>query len=358
MSIKNYTRYLISIILLMFFLCPSAQAKFASGVIPEDAVCLILVKVKKDDQGIQWVLDSYKRWILKEKVGPDANKVIKDFNILEFDEIAMGLIHRGQAKPSYLVVGDMNDSNASITFKYKNLNLKLNIKERDEVKGLQHGIVRALMDHTINDRDRVEDDDGIVFSRQREEEGKISSYAFVNNRVILGSGYGLVKEARKATIDMKDNTRQRISLLKFLKNADGKEDGYIFVDNKDGYLANQAEKRGSRLRIPILVSGASIDSVGAFFDFVDRDSIKVRIVAQAKDPAAVDTIEVDARFLTEFYRRKLMTEKIDCVYSIEKKEDSVVVNMDIKNIEPFLKKILKVDTLTEVEKKDTAGVKK
>lgn len=322
-----------------------------SETIPDNAVCLLVVKIKSTDPGIAWILNAYKKWFMREKFGREVNSVVEDFNVLEFDEIAAGLLLSESGKPQYLAIGDMTKDNATVTFKYKDMNLKLKIKEREDVKGLQQGIVKALMDQWMDDKEKNEDTDGIVFSRKRAQKGDISAYTFVNNRVILGSDVGLVKAAKRESEGTVNRPAQKDILVQFLTYLDQDNDGYLFIDNKTGYLTNFARKKEALWHIPVLISGDVIDSLGIAFNIIDSNSAAAQAVFQARDASKLDLIESDARFMAEFSRRKLMQEKIDCVYDIETKGTAVVVNFKLNNIEPCIKTLLKLDTKDEQERK-------
>jgi hypothetical protein len=315
-----------------------------SDTIPDDAVCLMVVKVKSTDPGIAWILNTYKKWFMHEKLGKEVNNIVEDFNVLEFDEIAGGLLLNENGKPQYLAVGDMAKESATVTFKYKDMNLKLKIKEREEVKGLQQGIVKALMEQWFDDKDKYEDDGGIVISRRRAEKGEVSVYAFVDNRVIVGTDYGLVKEAKRVSEGALGRAGRKDIYARFLTSVDQDTDGYLFIDNRAGYLTTFARKKESLWHLPVLISGDDIDALGVLFNIIDSDSADVRAIFQGRDPAKLDLIESDARFMAEFARRKLMLEKVDCVYDVVQRDLTVIVHFTLRNIEPYVKNLLRVDT--------------
>lgn len=333
----------IPMLLAFLSIAGATYAAAPSETIPDDAVCLLVVKVKSTDPGIAWILNAYKKWFMHEKFGREVNSIVEDFNVLEFDEIAAGLLLNESGKPQYLAIGDMTKDNATVTFKYKDMNLKLKIKEREDVKGLQHGIVKALMDQWMDDKEKNEDTDGIVFSQKRAQKGDISAYTFVNNRVILGSDVGLVKEAKQGSEGTVSRHGQKDILVRFLKYLNQDTDGYLFIDNKTGYLTNFARKKEALWHIPVLISGDAIDSLGIVFNIIDSNSAVAQAVFQAHDASKLDLIESDARFMAEFSRRKLMQEKIDCAYDVERKEAAVIVNFQLNNIEPCIKTLLKLD---------------
>ncbi|MDP8261848.1 MAG: hypothetical protein P9M13_00915 [Candidatus Ancaeobacter aquaticus] len=321
-----------------------AQAESPSYTLPEKAVCVLMLKVKSDDPGIHAILDKYKKWFLNEKLGADARTVVEDFNVLEFDEIALGLIPDEKGKPTYLAIGDMSEKDASVTFKYKNVNLKLNIKERKDEKGLQQGIIKALLDTWLDDSDIRKDDEGILYSKLRESRGEISSYAFFKNRVIIGSNYGIVKEAKTRSLPGAIIGSQKKNYAEFLRNLDKNDDGYFYIDNKSGYFTNFIRVREEVLRIPLLLSGDVIEFLGIFFDIVNKNAINARILFQGKNEESLKKIVVDARFMAEFFKRKMLVDNIGCTYRIVKRGNAVIVKIKLNNVEPLLNKLLKVQS--------------
>jgi len=332
-------------VLLALLAVPAAAfALSPSETIPDDAVCLLVLRVKSSDPGIAWILNAYKKWFMHEKFGREVNNIVDDFNVLEFDEVAAGLLLNESGKPQYLAIGDMTKDNATVTFKYKDMNLKLKIKEREDVKGLQQGIVKALMDQWMDDKEKFEDAEGIVFSQARARKGDISTYTFVNNRVILGSDAGLVKEAKRVSEGTMPAAGRKDILALFLKHLDQDADGYLFIDNRSGYLTNFARKKEALWHLPVLISGDAVDSLGVVFNIADSNAAEVRAVFQAHDPSRLDMIEADARFMAEFSRRKLIVEKVDCTYDVSRTDTAVVVHFSLRNIEPYVKSLLKLDT--------------
>ncbi|MFC2149251.1 hypothetical protein ACFLQ8_00950 [Candidatus Auribacterota bacterium] len=330
----------ILIVAITMALCADCFARSASETIADKSSCLLVMRMTSDDKGIGSILNACKKWFLKEKIGPEVNDVIEDFNILEFDEIAIGVFPYKKGQLEFLAVGDINSKDASVTFKVKDVNLKLSIKERDNVKGLQEGIVKSILERWVDESDRRSDKDGVVFSRAREKRGDISSYGFIKNQVIVGSKYDLVKSVRKSLAKSSVGSVHKKNLLKFLKKQSKTDDGYFFIDNSDKFLTNFVRVREAAFNTPLLLSGDAIDSLGIFFDIANKDTINARIIFQANDPFRTGDIKVDAQFLAEFLRRRLMVEKIYCKYKIITKRDYVVIAMTFKNIEQYLNNLL------------------
>ncbi len=337
------TRHLLAALFAFLIIAPVCSAATPSETVPGDAVCLLTVKVKSTDPGVQWILTEYKRWFLGDKFGKEAQNIVGDFNILEFSEISLGLLLDADGKPQYLGIGDIDQENTTVTFKYKNLNLKLRVKERDETKGLQQGIVTALLKQWMGETSEASGAEGILFSASRAAKGDICAYTFVNNRVILGSAVPIVRDAQLASSGEATVPPMKENLSSFLKNLTAQDDGYLFIDNRTGYLTTFMRNKESIWKIPVLISGDSLDSAGIVFNVVDNNTATLCGYFHAKDPSQINVIAADVQFMAEFLRRKMLAEGIVGSYTIEKKGTDVVVLIDCRNIEGFIKKLLKMD---------------
>lgn len=322
---------------------PAVSAKGTSDVLPADMSVGVFIRMNSDDAGIKWVMDSYKKNFLLDHMGEQSQTVVEDFSLVEVDEASVVFLEDSNVlgqKPRMLLVGDIVPSDASITFKVKNMDFKLNIKERSEEKGLQSAVVKALLGALVKAPDRTFLANELAYSPSLEKERKVCAYAINKNRVIVGNDLMLVQDALKNTLEQSPPPSVP-NLRQFLGDFEKPQDLLVYFNNQAGFLTRYNEQLEKKLKIPLLTSAASVRCAAIFVDLVDADHAELRGIFLVDDPAKISATKEDLSFLVEFFRRKMLVEGITSTAVLEEAPGQVQVKMSLSNTEAFIAKWLK-----------------
>ncbi len=323
-----------------------ASAKGTSEAISKDFSVGVFGRMHSSDPGIQWILDSYKRNFLAQHVDLSSKAVVEDFSFLEVDDVSVGLFDALGEKPKMLLVADILPTDATVSFKVKNVNFKLNIKERSQEKGLQPAVVKALLGALVKASDKTYLDNDLAYSASMQEQGKICAYAVVKDRAIVANDLALAKQALASTLEGVALPPSP-ELKDFLDRFDKPQDFLIYLNNAQGFLARLNDRLEKKLQIPILSGVDSIRCVGIYVDIVDKNHIEIRGTFVLTNPdASVETMQ-DVSFLAEFLRRKMLREGVCATIRMDQGPGKVQVHVGFSNTEDFLTKYLKKGSINK-----------
>ncbi len=327
----------------------SGIAQETSDVLPGGLSVGIFVRMHARNPGIQWILDSYKKSFLLDHMGDQAQAKVEDFSIIELKDASVGLFDALGPAPKMIVVSDMIPKDASITFKVKNMNFKLNIKERSAEKGLQPAIVKALLGAWVAAPDRTFLENEMAYSPALESEGRMCAYVVKANRIIVANDLSLAREALKYTAKGVP-AASAPELKDFLRRFRKPQDFLFYLDNRGGFLSQLNAVLEKKLQIPLLTAADSLRCAGFFIDIVDKNHVVLRGTFIVNDPKDVAATSQDAKFLVEFFRRKLLVQKIHSRSRLQEGTNRVCVRMTLTNTSNFITEFLRKGRIRRPQK--------
>ena len=331
---------LVLAMVLIFPVLTEAFAKGTADTLPCDLSAGIFVRIHSNAPGIQWILDSYKRNFLLDRIGDQGQAAVEDFSLVELEEASVAFLEPSGKKTKMVFVSDIIPTDASITFKIKHVDFKLKIKERSEDKGLQGAIVKALLGAWVSAKDRTFLEHEVAYSPSLEAAGKVCAYAVRKNRIIVGNDLSLVQGALRSTLEATPS-QALPDLKEFLQRFEKPQDILIYLNNQNGFLNRLNAQWEKKLKIPLLTGVSSLRCGGIFVDIVDQDHLELRGIFLVEDPPKVSETKQDLAFLSEFLRRKMLTQGIRAVAHLDEAPGQVLVRMNFSNTTAFLTKFLK-----------------
>ncbi len=346
---RSNLAFTLAIVCAMFCSAPTLGAG-TSDVLPADLSVGVYLKLSSGDPGIQWVLDSYKQYFLMNHLGRDGKAVVEDFSIVEVQEASVALLDPLGKTPRMLLAGDIIPGDASVTFKIKNVDFKLKIKERSHEKGLQSAVVKALLGAWVSAPDRRFLAEDVAYSPSLEKEGKVCAYAVENNRVLVSNELALLQGAKEAGAGG-PSVVQSADLKAFLAQFTKPKDLFVYVSNKDGFLSQLNAQYEKKMQIPLVTNAAALRAAGVFVDIVDQEHAVLEGSFLFNAAADIAATKQDIAFLLEFFRRKMMGEGIAATSQMSDIPGGVKVRMELSNTAIFLNKFLKRGQIGEITKK-------
>lgn len=295
------------------------------NLVPDKTIIVAYVDANRDDAGLSYPLRLWKEMLDHRTEYGKREKIKEIYDTLGHVE-AVGAIFIDQRDTlQYIVIVKIvskRDDDRKEQFNIFQEGIKRLIKKKEEPQTLSY------LDHKI------------IYSVDRYP-SELSAYVCIDNDIIaVGTNVDLIKEVirvrrRKANpfavnkefIDMKS---------RFFKG----QDGFIYVNNKDGRFTEVLRKWEKNHHITLLLSGNFLEAIGISFDIVDEDTGKGKVVffCRQKD-VLFDDVQDDLRFFDEAIRRKFMFEGVNYTSNITVNREYAILNFEATGTKSFWTKV-------------------
>lgn len=272
----------------------------------------------KTDHGLSFLMELERKKLISEE-SEAKKKVIEEMYQLDILEVAVALFplsEEGIAR--YIIVVELPPDRVQ---KIETLLKSLDILLKKPGERLEK---TTYLKHNI------------IYSRYRQTKhlDEISTYTRLGNNIILGTGSEVLKKVIDVAEGKSGSIMEDKEFVKIRAKAIEAQDGFIYVSNKEARFAKTLREWEEDWHMTLFLSAESMASIGFFFDLLDENRAKGKIVFRATKKEALPAIQDDARFLGEAIKRKFIAEKINYSSKITTKGNYVTLNFTVWGLKP------------------------
>ncbi|MDP2943869.1 MAG: hypothetical protein Q8N49_01140 [Candidatus Omnitrophota bacterium] len=294
------------------------------NLVPDKAIIVAYIDANKQDPGLSYQLRLWKDKLDRRGEYRKREQIKEIYDRLGHVE-AVGAIfidQKGTLQHIVIVkiVGKNDDKEGQ--FNIFQEDIKRLIKKKEELRALSY------LEYKI------------IYSVDRYP-SEVSAYVCIDDDIIaVGTNAEVLKEiirVKKRRVDSLAGDKKFIDMKsRFAKGSDG----FIYIDNKDGRFIKLLREWEQKHYMTLLLSGDFLEAIGIFFDIVDEDISKGRIVLFThQENALFDDIQDDTRFFDEVIRRKFMAEGVKYTSEITINSQYAILDFKITGLEPFWTKV-------------------
>lgn len=322
----------IILLLGMFFLCESyLYADEILKLIPKESMTVLILQNRKNDAGLDYIKEVLKDKLTQEK---DASKIqaIEDlFQMFNVDKIASAAFYSA-IKPMFLLVIEAKEGSLLQSITDKIDILFDNAEQIWQEKYLDYKVL-----YNPNRYNKPDNKD-------------LSCYVVIGNYIVIANDPTILRKVADTYMGKKPSI---IETQEFIQNWTKSQQDYdvvMYITNKNQELTNSLDSWKKEMGFILFTSSDILRSVWIYFDLVDKENIKGKMVFSPLRDDPQSRILNDAQYLVEAMRRKFIAENLSYDTKIDIVNKETILNVNIANTSSFLRKlILNKDTEASID---------